>query len=228
MVRMLLLVVLAVVLVTLVLTLARAPRARTWPVEDVPAGDELAGSLERARVRLRRAEERYAARVRSAEEDLARARQDVEVLRVGPVVLGRCTLLVAGREHELTEDTRFEFTQEGAVGYRVEQVGADSRIVQDDRRTGRLVVAGAGWEEEVHVIPDDFPEAERLVAAGRAAARTVAEARRERAARVERAWAALEEARAGRGEVDEARLTLEDLEGAGPRVWDVPEPPEEE
>jgi hypothetical protein len=100
--------------------------------------------------------------------------------------------------------------------------------VEQDGRRGRLRIEGDGWREEVHVIPGELVDAERLVAAGEAATRTVVAARRERADRVERAWTALETARAGRGEVDEARLTLEDLTGSGPWVWDVPEPPEDE
>lgn len=238
MVRMLIPLVLLGLIVLALLLVARTPRRRSgwveeWadavPVDDEPpVGNSLADAVERARERLRRAEEEYAARVRSAEEGLARARQDVEVLRVGPVVLGRCTVLVAGREHELTEDTRFRFEQEGQVAYRVDEEGGSTRIVEDDRRSGRLLVVGDGWEEEMHVIPADFAEAERLVAAGEAATRTVAAAQAERTERVERAWSELEEARASRTEVDGARMTLEDLEGSGPRVWDVPEPPEEE
>ncbi|GGK60342.1 hypothetical protein [Ornithinimicrobium pekingense] len=227
MIRMLLPVLLLAVLVLLVLASARSAR-RPPALEQVPADDHRAEAVRRARERLRRAQERYAARVSTAEEALARARQDVEVLSLGEVVLGRCTVLVAGREHELTADTRFELTHEGSVTYRVEHEGGASRIVGDDRRSGRLVVSGSGWEEAVDVIPADLPEAERLVAAGQAAARSVTVAQRERAERVERAWAELEEARSARAEVDEARLTLEDLRGSGPWVWDVPEPPEEE
>lgn len=198
------------------------------PDEGVPTGDVKADSVTRARERLRRAEERYAARLRSAEEGLGQARQDVEVLRVGAVVLGRCSVLVSGREHELTERTRFGFTQRGSVTYRVDEEGQTSRIVPDDLRTGSLVVSGTDWQEEVHLMPEEFAEAERFVAAGRAAARTVAAARRERAERVGRAWEELEEARVDRAAVDEARMTLEDLLGSGPWVWDVPEPPEED
>jgi hypothetical protein len=233
-VRILLPLVLVLVVAFLVVMVARAPRgqpAPTWgeAVPEVPEpSDERAAAVETARQRLRRAETRYAERVRSAEEGLTRARQDTEVLRLDGVVLGRCTVLVAGREHELTEDTRFAFSHEGSVAYRVDEDGASSLIVEDDRRRGRLTVQGPGWEDGTDVLPAEFAEAERLVAAGQAATRTVAAAQRERAERVQRAWVELEEARAARAELDEARLTVEDLLGAGPWVWDVPDPPEEQ
>ena len=228
MVRMLIPLVLLGVVLLLVLAVGRTPLRRTVPEEAPPSREVKAEAVERARERLRRAQERYAARVRSAEEALERARQDVEVLAVGPVVLGRCTVLVSGHEHELTAGTRFVFEQEGSVVYRVDESAESSQIVADDRRTGRLTVTGDGWREDVHVIPEDFADAERLVAAGEAAARAVEAARRERGDRVERAWSQLEEARADRAEVESARMTLEDLTGSGPWVWDVPAPPKEE
>lgn len=238
---MLLPLLLVLVAAAIVLVITRSPR-RADPVEQgewvQPANArstdaeaavaERHQAVERVRERLRRAEARYAARLTSAEAALAHARQDTEVLRVGGVVLGRCAVLVAGREHDLTEDTRFTFEHEGAVAYRVDDLGDGSRIVEDDRRHGRLTVEGDGWEEAVDVIPADFAQAERLVAAGRAATGALPTARREQAARVERAWAELEEAKGDRTEVDETRLTLEDLLGAGPGVWDMPEPPEED
>lgn len=242
--RMLLPLLLVVVAAAIVLLITGSPR-RGRPLDardSLDHGDRVQASdighpataverrqaVERVREQLRRAEARYAARVASAEEGLTRARQDTEVLRVGGVVLGRCTVLIEGREHELTEQTRFRFEHEGAVAYRVDEIGDGSRIVEDDRRHGRLTIAGEGWEEAVDVIPADFAEAERLVAAGQAATRSLPAARREQTGRVERAWAELEAARADRAEVDEARLTLEDLLGAGPGVWDVPRPPEDE
>lgn len=230
MVRILLPLALVLVVAVLVLIVARTPRRQTAIAgQAVPeAADELAAAVAEARQRLRQAETRYAARVRSAEEGLTRARQDTELLRLGSVALGRCSVLVAGREHGLTQDTRFEFSHEGSVAYRVDEDGGASRIVEDDRRRGRLTIQGEGWAEGVDVLPADFADAERLVAAGQAAARTVAAAQQQRTERVERAWGELEEAKGSRAEVDEARLTLEDLLGAGPRVWDVPEPPEEE
>lgn len=201
------------------------PHARTETVDE--EGGEQDDAVAKARDRLREAQTEHTARVRAAELALKRAQEDVEVLIVGPVVLGRCAVVVCGRERELTEGTRFEFAQEGSVNYRVDEEGESSRIVPDDRRTGGLFIVGTGWQEEVPVVPVDFYEAERLVAAGDAVVRTLAAAQRERADRVRRAWADLEEARAARSEVDDARLTLEDLQGSGPWVWDVPEPPEE-
>lgn len=248
--RMLLPLVIVLVATAIVLLITRSPRrsgledggwapaveddrpgsggwARAIEDAQVPA-DPRTESVERARERLGQAEARYAARLAAAEEALARARQDPEVLRLGSVVLGRCTVLVAGREHELSEGTRFTFEHEGRVAYRVDEAGDSSRIVADDRRLGRLTVEGDGWVDGVDVIPADFAEAERLVAAGEAAIRSLPAARRDQAARVERTWAELEAARVDRTEVDEARLTLEDILGAGPSVWDVPEPPEDE
>ncbi len=228
MLRLLLLVLLAAVVVAVVLRATRAPRGLAAPADELPAGEDRAAAIVLARQRLHEARERYAARVASAQEALDRARQDVEVMRLGPVVLGRSTVLVDGREHALEEGTRFELERGGSVSYRVEVEGETSRIVGDDRRTGRLVLAGEDWREEVHLAPEDLADAERLVAAGRAAARAVAQARAERDGRVRHAWDELEDARATRGEVDAARMTVEDLAGSGPWVWDVPEPPEEE
>lgn len=225
--RMLLPLLLVIVVAVVVMSLARA-RGRAAVLDAPPSHDDRAAAVARAQEWLRLAEQRHAARLASAEEELVRARQDVEVMRLGPVVLGRSTVMVSGREHELTEATLFGLTQEGTVTYRVDEEDGRSRIVGEDGRTGRLTVEGEGWQEEVEVLPDDLAEAERLVAAGRASARSVTAARRERAERVERAWASLEEARAGRAEVDAARMTVEDLKGSGPWVWDVPEPPEEE
>lgn len=246
MMRMLLPLLLVVVAAAIVLLITRSPR-RTLPLDPVevsahvgrgegaqPADPHVRSeqarqqAVDRARERFRAAEDRYATRVAAAEDRLALARQDTEVLRVGSVVLGRCTVLVEGREHELTEQTLFRFEHEGAVAYRVDEVGDGSRIVEDDGRRGRLTITGEGWEEEVDVMPVDFAEAERLVAAGAAATGSLPAARREQAGRVERAWADLEAVRADRTEVDEARLTLEDLIGAGAGGWDVPEPPEDD
>lgn len=221
------LLVLVVVVALVVVTLAR-PRGRGTAVDVPPVHDDRAAAVARAQDRLEQAEQRYAARLAAAEGELARARQDVEVLRLGPVVLGRCTVMVSGREHDLSEKTRFVLAQDGAVTYRVDDEDGRSRIVAEDGRRGRLTVAGEGWVEEVDVSADDLAFAERLVAAGRAASGSVDAARQERAERVERVWAALEEARAGRAEVDAARMTVEDLTGSGPWVWDVPEPPEED
>lgn len=227
--RMLLPLVLVVVVALVVMSLARARAgAGRALVEAPPPHDDRSAAVARAQGRLEQAEQRYAERLAAAEEELARARQDVEVLRLGPVVLGRCTVMVSGREHDLSSGTRFDLVQEGAVTYRVDEEDGRSRIVADDGRRGRLTVEGEGWAEEVPVPATDLAEAERLVAAGRAASGSVDAARRERAERVERAWAALEEARAGRAEVDAARMTVEDLRGSGPWVWDVPEPPEED
>lgn len=200
MLRMLLPVLLVIVAVLIVHALTR--QRRRDQLDGPPGRGEDDGALQRARARLQHLEERYAARLETAESDLERARQDEEVLRLGPVVLGRCTVLVSGREHDLTTGTTFDLTPDG-----------------------QLVVTGADWEERVSVEPTDLARAEGLVAAGRAAARSVESARQERSDRVERAWTAMEEARADRAEVDAARMTVEDIEGAGPPGWEPPEPP---
>lgn len=227
MLRLLLLALVVAVVVALVLRAARPPRALPPVVDELPAGEDRAAAVALARQRLEEAQQRYDARVAVAQEALDHARQDVEVMRLGPVVLGRVAVLVDGREHALEEGTGARLERSGSVTYRVEVEGEASRIVGDDRRTGRLVLTGEGWREEVELVADDLVDAERLVAATLAAARAVGQARAERDGRVRHAWEGLEAARADRAEVDTARMTVEDLTGSGPWVWDVPEPPEE-
>lgn len=218
MIRLVLLALVVLVFVAVVLVATRGTRPPAplspQPADDLPPSREQA--IARARAHLEVVESRYADRVREAERALAEARQDVEVLALGPVVLSRCTVLVEGREHDLTPQIRFEFGQAGDVVYDAEQWAGRSEIVEHDGRTGTLLISGADWQEAVDVIPEQFAEAQRLVAAGRAAARSVGEARQERSARVEQAWRRLEQVRADRAEVDRARLTLEDLQGPLP------------
>lgn len=200
MLRVLLPVLLVIVAVLVVHALTR--RGRPDQLDGPPDLGNGDVALRRARQRLQEAQERYAARLDAAEAGLAHARRDEEVLRLGAVLLGRCTVQVAGREHDLTPGSTFELTPDG-----------------------HLVLAGADWEERVAVQPGDLARAEGLVAAGRAAARSVENARTERASRVERAWVAVEEARADHREVDEARMTVEDLEGGAAEGWGPPGPP---
>lgn len=211
------LVVLVFVAVVLVATRRAQPPAPLFPQPaDDPPPPSREQAITRARAHLEVVETRYADRVREAEGALAGARQDVEVLSLGPVVLGRCTVLVEGREHELTPRTWFELGQAGDLVYGAEQWAGRSEIVEHDGRTGTLLVSGEDWQEAVDVLPAQFLQAQRLVAAGRTAARTVDEARQERSARVEQAWHRLEQVRADRADVDRARLTLEDLQGPRP------------
>lgn len=222
MVRIVLLVLVVLIAVMVFLAATRWPRS----VDDSPRTTAREKALLRARVRLEQAQARYAAHVREAEQGLVQARQDVPVLELGSVVLGRCTVLVGGREHELTAQTVFEFEHGGQIVYLNEQVGDRLEITPRDERRGTLRISGPGWDETVGIAPADFSDAERLAAAGRAAVRTVEEARRDRTKSVGRAWERLERARADTAEVDEARMTLEDLQGSGP--LEFPDPPGED
>lgn len=182
-------------------------------------------ALEEARQRLRRAEKRQAKRVHRARKQLVEAGRDPVLAKVGPVILGPCTVTVKKVVHELGPSTVFRVDVEGEVRQVVTRRGGQEKVERDDQREVYLTITDEAWADVVKLSPTQLEGARRVEAAGAAAVRNLEKARDERDARVLEAQAQLEQVMADTAEVDGARMTLEDLEGAGPRRIDVPEPP---
>lgn len=160
-----------------------------------------------AREELQHAEAAHARAVQAAEERLAAAGHDVPVAGLAGLRLGRLSLVADGREHELGKETRFAAELGGVV---------------------RLRVEGTGWCEQVELDESQAAEAERFVATGRDLVRSLAEARADQQRRVDAALQHLAAVRDDTDELDRARMTLEDLEGAGPLRRDLPPAPGED
>lgn len=224
--------VVLVVLLTLIVLLVLRARdvVADRGARSVPGGEQRQHrALKEARQRLRKAEKAHAKRVRSARAQLVEAGRDPVLAKAGPVILGACTVTVRKEVHELSPSTVFRVDVEGEV----RQVssgsgGGHGRVVRDDQREVYLTITDEAWADVVKLPPTLLEGARRLEAVGAAAVRTLEVARDERDSRVLEAQAELDRVLADTAEVDSARMTLEDLEGVGPRRIDVPEPPPEE
>lgn len=182
-------------------------------------------AVEEARRQLRQVEKAHAKRVRRARKQLVEAGRDPVLAKVGPVILGPCTLTLRKTVHELSPSTTFRVDVEGEVRQVVTRRGGEEKVVRDDQREVFLTVTDDAWGDVVKLSPDKLEGARRLEVAGAAAVRNLRASQDERDARVLQAQAELERVQAQTAEVDAARMTLEDLEGSGPRRIDVPEPP---
>ena len=182
-------------------------------------------AVDAARQQLRRTEKAHAKRVRRARKQLVEAGRDPVLAKVGPVVLGACTVTLNKTVHELSPSTVFGVEVEGEIKQVVTRRGGEERVVRDDQREVFLTVADDAWADVVKLAPAQLEGARRLEAMGAAAVRNLQPARDERDARVLAAQDELEQVLADTAEMDTARMTLEDLEGASPRRIDVPEPP---
>lgn len=204
--RFLLLVGLVILLSLVVLGVLRAQQAvqgyaaRRAPGAAADARHER--SLADARRRLGEAERQHERRVRAARDAVIEAGRDPVLATAGPVILGATTVTVRDRVHELSGSTRF-----------VLDAGADGRGIF-------LTLTDDAWGDVVELPASDLEGARRLEVAGAGAVRNLDRARRERDERLRGPAAELERVRADTSEVDTARMTLEDLEGAPPRRID--------
>lgn len=202
--------------------LERSARSVTSPAQSQEE------AVEEARQRLRTAEKAQAKRVRRARKLLLEASRDPVLAKVGPVILGPCTITVKKTVHELSPSTSFRIEVEGDIQQVVSRRGGREEIKRDDQREVFLTVTDDAWADVVQLPPDQLEGARRLQAVGAAAVRNLRVAAAERDARLLAAQAELERVLADTSQVDTARMTLEDMEGVGPRRIDVPEPPPEE
>lgn len=186
------------------------------------------GAVAAARELVQHAEAAHGRAVAAAQERLTEAGLDLPVMTLGGLRLGRLSLVAAERERWLTPATRFAVDVQGQVRWDpVEDEDGRLRIEADDRREVRLAVEDPGWAEHVTLPGDHVDEASRFVAAGKAVVRSLGEARAARQRRIAAALADLAAARADTAELDRARMTLEDLEGAGPLRGDLPPAPDD-
>lgn len=184
-------------------------------------------AVEEARLRLRKAEKGHAKRVRRARKQFTEAGRDPVLAKAGPLILGSCTVTVRKKVHELSPSTVFRVDVEGEIRQVVTRRGDQEKIARDDQREVFVTISDDAWADVVRLPPAQLEGARRLQAAGAAAVRNLQAAREERDARVLAAEGELQRVLGDTGEVDTARMTLEDLEGVGPRRIDVPEPPPE-
>ncbi|WP_131104312.1 hypothetical protein [Ornithinimicrobium sufpigmenti] len=185
-------------------------------------------ALEEARQRLRAAEKSHAKRVRRARKQVTVAGRDLVLAKVGPLVLGACTLTVKKRMYELSPSTVFRVDVEGEIRQVVTRRGdggKPEKTVRDDQREVFVTISDDAWADVVKLPPTQLEGARRLQAVGEAAVRNLQTARDERDVRILAAEAELESVLTDTADVDAARMTVEDLEGVGPRRIDVPEPP---
>lgn len=234
--RLLAFIVLAALLALVVIIILRvrdaitehAMRSLDGPRQNPDPGQRPQESLDEARQQLRRAEKAHAKRVRSARKQLVEAGRDPVLAKVGPVILGACTVTVNKTVHELSPSTVFRLEVEGEIRQVVTRRGGEEKVVRDDQREVFLTVTDDAWADVVQLPTGKLEGARRLEAMGAAAVRNLQAARDERDTRVLEAQAELDRVLADTAEVDSARMTLEDLEGVGPRRIDVPTPPPEQ
>lgn len=225
--RVLGLVVLVALLSVVVLLVLRARDALVDRAAGAVSGPEERHqqAVEEARQRLRKAQKLQAKRVRRGRRQLTEAGRDPVLAKVGPVILGPCTVTVRKAVHELGPGTVFGVDVEGEIRQVLTRRGGAEKVTRDDQREVFLSMTDPAWADVVKLAPAQLEGALRLAAMGAAAVRNLPVARQERDARVLAATAELEQVLADTSEVDAARMTLEDLEGIGPRPIDVPQPP---
>lgn len=179
-------------------------------------------ALRRAEARLAEAQEVYDRAVTEAQEQLTAAGRDLEVMTLGDDIwLGRLSVVVEGREHVLSGRTRFRVEVTGRVEYRPVQEDGEVRVRLHDRRRAGLYITDPHWHEHVDLKPDPPDSVHRFVSAGQAVVRTLDAAWRERDRRIALARDQLAQARGRTEDLDLARMTWEDLSGAGPHRSDL-------
>jgi hypothetical protein len=170
-----------------------------------PAGRHT-DALAAAHEELQHAEAAHARAVRAAQEQLLEAGLDTPVAALPGMQLGRLGLTAGGRERRLGPDTRFEVVGDGPVQVRV---------------------SDPAWREQVEVDPARVEQARRFVTAGQAAVQALGQACADRQERITAAAEHLGAVQADTEELDLARMTVEDLEGAGPLRRDLPSAPDD-
>lgn len=184
-------------------------------------------ALAAAREDLQHAEAAHTRAVRTAQERFIGAGLDLPVMTLAGWRLGRLTLTVADRQHWLTTSSRATVDVVGEVRWRsVLDEENRPRIAPVDDRQVRLRVQDTGWAYEASLPGDQHEQAQRFVAATESTVATLTQAGTDRQRRIEVALAELDAARADTEERDRARMTVEDLEGAGPLRRDLPPAPE--
>lgn len=225
--------VIAVVVIAIVLVITRSRVVADTQTEVEPATPQSPGtrhtdSVAAAREQVQHLEAAHARKVRDAQERLTQAGLDMPVMTLAGLRLGRLTLAADTRERWLTPQTRFSLEVTGEVRYVSVTEGDQLRIRPDDQRELHVLVQDPGWREEIILTGgDQLGEAERFVAAGGAAVRTLDEAREHRQRRIGAALDELAQARDDTDDLELARLTLEDLDGLGPARPDLPTPRED-
>ncbi|MFK5689243.1 hypothetical protein ACI3EY_06210 [Ornithinimicrobium sp. LYQ92] len=200
--------------------------------QDIPPSASFASrrhteAVAAAREELQHAEAAHARALRAAEHRFDGAGLDLPVMTLAGWRLGRLTLVVGDRRHWLTDGTRARVEVVGEIRWRsVLDEENRPRMVPEDERQVRLVVADGGWEHVLGLPGDQLGQAQQFAAATGSTVSTLAEAGSDRQRRIAVALAELEAARADTEELDRARMTLEDLEGAGPLRRDLPPAPE--
>ncbi|MGD8149686.1 hypothetical protein [Ornithinimicrobium sp. Y1694] len=120
-----------------------------------------------------------------AEEQVERAGRDVVLASAAGVQLGRVSVTVHGRQHPLSDGTRFEIAMREEVIYvRTER---DSVV---SSRSGELRLTDPWWTETIPITSIDHAEVHDLARLGRMAVASLDNAWRERELRLEqaRAW----------------------------------------
>lgn len=182
-----------------------------------------------AREELQHAEAAHARALRAAEHRFDGAGLDLPVMTLAGWRLGRLTLIVGDRRHWLTDGSRARVEVVGEIRWRsVLDEENRPRMVPEDERQVRLVVADDGWEHVLGLPGDQLGQAQQFAAATGSTVSALAEAGSDRQRRIAVALAELEAVRADTEELDRARMTLEDLEGAGPLRRDLPPAPDDQ
>ncbi|ANS78040.1 hypothetical protein SGUI_0644 [Serinicoccus hydrothermalis] len=179
-----------------------------------------------AREQLQHAQAAHARAVEAAQDRLTDAGLDRSVCTLGDLELCRMSVLASGQRRWLTPDTTFAMEVVGEPRWGTVPAEEGLRITPEDDRVVRVRVSDPGWAETARLPIAQEDDARSFVAAGTSAVRTLAQARAARQSRIEVALEELRVAREDTEQLDLARMTLEDLEGAGPLRRDLPAPPE--
>ncbi|MFX0537127.1 hypothetical protein ACQBAT_06700 [Ornithinimicrobium sp. Y1847] len=144
-----------------------------------------------------------------AEKQVERAGRDVVIASAAGVQLGRVSVTVHGRQHPLSDGTRFEIAMREEVIYvRTEM---DSVV---SSRSGELRLTDPWWTETIPITSIDHAEVHDLARLGRMAVASLDNAWRERELRLEQARAWLSKVEADTRAVALARMTYEDVVGS--------------
>lgn len=187
-------------------------------------GQQRSEAIAAARERLQHLQSAHQEAVRQAQANLARAQTDEEVMTVGDWRLGRVTLTVSGVERAMSQSSSFSVQISGDVQHIPLTEEGRLTVRTDDQRVITLVAEDPQWREVVTFVGGEhIHDAERFVTAGHAVVDTLVQARELRDQRIHAAWDRLAQVRGEGEELRTARLTLEDLEGAGEQE-DPPSP----
>ncbi|WP_151526984.1 hypothetical protein [Serinicoccus kebangsaanensis] len=223
-----LVVLLVIVLLLLLWHLGRRRRAEPAPARQATTTARHDEAVAAAREQLQHAQAAHARAVETAQQRLTQAGLDRHVRSIGDLELCRMSVRASGQQRWLTPDTRFVLDVVGEQRWTTVPATEGLRIAPDDQRAVRLRVTDPGWVETARLPISEEDEARSFVAAGTSAVRSLDQARLARQRRIEVALEELRVAREDTEQLDLARMTLEDLEGAGPLRRDLPAPPDDE